>query len=368
MYGSGRRLKRDHYSLDPSSPFRPITIQEGKRYPQQQIGSPVKPIPIKEAKGSRDEAAPKGSHWTDDDDGGFGTPGRAKRSLFTPRQEKENIEDSGRGRRRMREQRNRGELQPKPKSLNVRQATGSMSSGRRQRPRSLDRSTAVRDAPNEYRHAGVPDLSLRIGQSKGRTGAFKAVNPQPRSPDRSFYGHQPHTYWTPYERRQLRRERPKTIAVPRAIDFTQHYLPKLADTKRAKTTGDLSRISAFDPLHGSLLKGIPSIGPLDSTAQSRRKKEATYSPAILRRKPNNNIRRDRPKSMPNAMLDSSIFGRIDENDKLKRSKNYYDFEDAPLIRPDKAFDLFPKAQNKGAQIRNQMSPRPNKKKITGGGL
>ena len=370
MYCSGRRHKRNHYPLDPSSPFRPINGQEGNRYPQHQIGLPVKPIPIKEAMGSRVGAAPRRSHWIDDD-AGFGTAGRAKRSLFTPRHEPQ----KDRGRNRMREQRNKDDMQPRAKSLNTREAVGSLSHGSisRQRPKSLDRSTGERDASHGYRDRAVPNLSpTRVGQIKGRNGAFKEVNPKPKGPDRSFYDHQPHKYWTPYKKgdRQLRRERAKTIAVPRGIDFTQPYLPNLSESRRAKTTGDLSRISALEQSHSphTLLKDTSLRGTLDGTLQNRRNEKITYSPAILRRKPNTNIRRERPKSMPNNVLGTSIFGLPDENNNLKRVKNYYDREDASLVRPDKEFDLFPKAQSEGAHVRNKMSPRPNKKRITGRGL
>ena len=93
------------------------------------------------------------------------------------------------------------------------------------------------------------------------------------------------------------------------------------------------------------------------------------SPTILRRKPrNSNIRRERPKSMPNVTLDSLLVGTRDKNNNLQRMKSNYDITDAPVVRPEKEFNLVPKAQGRNTHVRKQMSPRPNKKGITGRGL
>ena len=362
-YGSVRRREGDHkesYSLDPSSPFRPITLQEGRLF-SQQIGSPVKPIPIQ---GGVVTAAPRRSHWTEDNhDGGFGTPGRAKRSLFSGKDEKSNGE--GNVRSRIREYRNKGETKARAKSLNSRRVTGSVLPGTqsRQRPRSLDRSLA-RDE--------MPDLSrLRSGENVVEVGAFRAVDPQHRSVEKSFYDHQPHKFWSPYRKseQQSRRERAKTIAVPNYLDFTKSYVPGMADSRRVKTTGDLSLTSDVDPLNAPypFMNRVSSKG----TCSASGKEDVKDSPTILRRKPRNssrNIRRERPKSMPNFTLDSLLVRTRDKNNNLQRMKSNYDFTDTRVVRPAKEFNLIPKTLDRNTHIRKQMSPRPNKKGITGRGL
>ena len=267
-YGSVRRRKGDHkesYSLDPSSPFRPITLQEGRLFSQQQIGSPVKPIPIQ---GGAVTAAPRRFHWTEDNhDGGFGTPGRAKRSLFSDKDEKSS--GQGNGRSRIREHRNKGETEARAKSLNTRQVTGSMPPGTqsRQRPTSLDRSLA-RDEMLDFSR-------LRAGENVVEFGAFRAVDPQPRSVEKSFYDHQPHKFWSPYRKseQQSRRERAKTIAVPSYLDFTQFYVPGMADSRRVKTTGDLSQPSDVDPYNVPFMNRVSSKGTCGASGKDKRKED-----------------------------------------------------------------------------------------------
>lgn len=373
-YGSVRRRKGNHkasYSLDPSSPFRPITLQEGRLFPQQQIGSPVKPIPIQ---GGALTAAPRRFHWTEDnDDGGFGTPGRAKRSLFSGKDEESS--GQGRGRSRGREYRNKGDTEVRAKSLNSRQVTRTMPPGAqdRRRPTSLDRSLM---ALQRHSFHEVPDLTrFRSGENVGEFGAFRAVDPQPRSPEKSFYDHQPHKFWSPYRKgeQHLRRERAKTIAVPSFLDYAKSYVPTMADTRRVKTTGDLSQSSDFDTRSARypFMNKVSSRGTYNALAQDDGNVKTKYSPAILRRKPRNpsrDIRRERPKSMPNVTLDSLLFGTEDENNNLQRMKTNYDFADTPLVRPQKEFNLVSKTQGRNTNARNLMSPRPNKKGVGGRGL
>ena len=239
-YGSGGGFKggqKTAYPLDPSSPFRPITIQEGSLFRQRQARSPVKPIPIQ---GGTVGAAPRRPVW-DGDDGGFGTPGRAKRSLFSDKNTDSNGRD--RGRSRMRGHRNK-EADHRAKSLNTRQTSGSEDSGARgrQRPTSLDRSLKAKQRHSFHE---VPDWS---DGNREEIGAFEAIDSHPRTPDKSFYGHQPHKYWSSSKRDEQRfgREKARTIAVPSYIDFAQSFKRTVADTGRSKTTGDLSQTPYYD--------------------------------------------------------------------------------------------------------------------------
>ena len=286
------------------------------------------------------EAAPR---RPPSDDTAYSSPERARRNLFDP-----NI-DWDRGRSRVKDQRSQEEIQYRAKSLNTRQTVGPQSPGvsERQRPRSLERTLgmaspqrsgySISPERREARYSARPDLSPPFkGQNESR--GFRTGDPSPRNVNMSFYEHQPRMFWNPVNSgAQLdRKERAKTIAVPRAADLFQPYLPTLSETRRSRTTGDLTADTNYNPFDGPfpLFKSTRSSDALTGSRNPR-----TSSPVLLRRKPKGQTKQERPKSMPNDVL------RTQADIMFALRNRPYDVEDTPVVRPPKQFDLFPGAGN-----------------------